>query len=80
MGRSEVVLAGSNAAFRAWSGATRVSPSPVMNPTQRPELYQAVVCWHPLLDMLCYDEFMEAQQFKWLYAYSPYHHVKPGQR
>ena len=59
--------------------------------TQRPELYQAVVCWHPLLDMLRYDKFMEAQfwvseygsaddaeQFKWLYAYSPYHHVKPG--
>ena len=58
---------------------------------QRPELYQAVVCWHPLLDMLRYDKFMEAQfwvseygsatnadQFKWLYAYSPYQHVKPG--
>lgn len=59
--------------------------------TQRPELYQAVVCWHPLLDMLRYDKFMEAQfwvseygsadnaeQFKWLYAYSPYHHVNSG--
>lgn len=59
--------------------------------TQRPDLYQAVVCWHPLLDMLRYDKFMEAQfwvseygtatnpeQFKWLYAYSPYQHVKPG--
>lgn len=59
--------------------------------TQRPALYQAVVCWHPLLDMLRYDKFMEAQfwvseygsadnaeQFRWLYAYSPYHHVKPG--
>jgi len=59
--------------------------------TQRPELYQAVVCWHPLLDMLRYDQFMEAQfwvsefgsakdpeQFKWLYAYSPYQHVKSG--
>jgi prolyl oligopeptidase len=57
--------------------------------TQRPELYQAVICWHPLLDMLRYDQFMEAQfwvseygaakdseQFKWLYAYSPYQHVK----
>jgi prolyl oligopeptidase len=61
--------------------------------TQRPELYQAVVCWHPLLDMLRYDKFMEAQfwvseygsadnaeQFKWLYAYSPYQHVKPGDK
>jgi prolyl oligopeptidase len=59
--------------------------------TQRPDLYQAVVCWHPLLDMLRYDKFMEAQfwvseygsandpeQFKWLYAYSPYQHVKSG--
>ena len=59
--------------------------------TERPDLYQAVVCWHPLLDMLRYDQFMEAQfwvseygaakdpeQFKWLYAYSPYQHVKNG--
>jgi len=59
--------------------------------TERPDLYRAVVCWHPLLDMLRYDRFMEAQfwvseygsakdpnQFKWLYAYSPYQHVNPG--
>jgi prolyl oligopeptidase len=59
--------------------------------TQRPELFRAVICWHPLLDMLRYDQFMEAQfwvseygaakdpeQFKWLYAYSPYQHVKQG--
>ncbi|MDR3748871.1 MAG: prolyl oligopeptidase family serine peptidase, partial [Acidobacteriota bacterium] len=59
--------------------------------TQRPELYRAVVCWHPLLDMLRYDQFMSAQfwvseygsakdpeQFKWLRAYSPYQHVKQG--
>ncbi|MBV8842868.1 MAG: S9 family peptidase [Bryobacterales bacterium] len=59
--------------------------------TQRPDLYRAVVCWHPLLDMLRYDQFMEAQfwvseygsakdaeQFKWLNAYSPYQHVKSG--
>lgn len=59
--------------------------------TQRPELYRAVICWHPLLDMLRYDQFMEAQfwvaeygaakdpeQFRWLYAYSPYQHVKKG--
>ena len=56
--------------------------------TQRPDLYQAVVCWHPLLDMLRYDQFMDGkfwvseygsandpEQFKWLYAYSPYQHV-----
>ncbi|HZQ26000.1 MAG TPA: prolyl oligopeptidase family serine peptidase [Terriglobales bacterium] len=59
--------------------------------TQRPDLFQAVVCWHPLLDMLRYQNFMEAQfwvseygsadnaeQFKYLYAYSPYQHVKKG--
>jgi prolyl oligopeptidase len=59
--------------------------------TQRPEVYRAVICRHPLLDMLRYDQFMEAQfwvaeygaakdpeQFKWLYAYSPYQHVKKG--
>jgi prolyl oligopeptidase len=59
--------------------------------TQRPDLFRAVVCWHPLLDMLRYQKFMEAafwvseygssdnpQQFKYIYAYSPYQHVKPG--
>ena len=59
--------------------------------TQGPELYRAVVCQVPLLDMLRYQNFQIAklwipeygsaedpQQFKWLYAYSPYHHVKPG--
>lgn len=59
--------------------------------TQRPDLFRAVVCWHPLLDMLRYQKFMEAQfwvseygsaenqdQFKYLYAYSPYHHVQAG--
>jgi prolyl oligopeptidase len=59
--------------------------------TQRPDLFQAVVCWHPLLDMLRYQKFMDGQfwvseygsaenpeQFKYLYAYSPYHHVEKG--
>jgi prolyl oligopeptidase len=59
--------------------------------TQRPDLFRAVVCWHPLLDMLRYQKFMEAQfwvseygssddpaQFKYIYAYSPYQHVVPG--
>jgi prolyl oligopeptidase len=59
--------------------------------TQRPDLFQAVVCAYPLLDMLRYDKFFVAKfwvseygsaddpaQFKYLYAYSPYHHVKPG--
>jgi prolyl oligopeptidase len=59
--------------------------------TQRPDLFRAVVCQVPLLDMLHYQEFQIArlwvpeygnpenpEQFKWLYAYSPYHHVKTG--
>ena len=60
--------------------------------TQRPDLFRAVVCQVPLLDMLRYQNFQIAKlwipeygsaddprQFDWLYAYSPYHHVKPGQ-
>jgi len=59
--------------------------------TQRPDLFRAVVCAVPLLDMLRYQNFQIAKlwipeygsaddpkQFDWLYAYSPYHHVKPG--
>src|SRR4029077_1367893 len=59
--------------------------------TQRPELFRAVVCAVPLLDMLRYQNFQIAKlwipeygsaddpkQFEWLYAYSPYHHVKTG--
>ncbi|MBV9342580.1 MAG: S9 family peptidase, partial [Acidobacteria bacterium] len=59
--------------------------------TQRPDLFRAVVCQVPLLDMLRYQNFQiaklwipeygsaqDAKQFEWLYAYSPYHHVRPG--
>src|SRR2546421_5571893 len=59
--------------------------------TQRPELFRAVVCQVPLLDMVRYHKFLIArlwipeygsadkpEQFPWLYAYSPYHHVKEG--
>jgi prolyl oligopeptidase len=59
--------------------------------TQRPDLFGTVVCGYPLLDMLRYQNFMEAkywvseygsadnaEQFKYLYAYSPYQRVKPG--
>ncbi|HEY7406059.1 MAG TPA: prolyl oligopeptidase family serine peptidase [Candidatus Angelobacter sp.] len=59
--------------------------------TQRPELFRAVVCQVPLLDMLRYQQFQIAKlwipeygssddpaQFEYLYAYSPYHHVKTG--
>jgi prolyl oligopeptidase len=61
--------------------------------TQRPDLFRAVVCQVPLLDMLRYQNFQIAKlwipeygssddpkQFEYLYAYSPYHHVKPGVR
>ena len=59
--------------------------------TQRPELFRAVICQVPLLDMLRYQQFQIAKlwipeygtaddprQFEYLYAYSPYHHVKSG--
>src|SRR6478609_1837601 len=61
--------------------------------TQRPDLFRAVVCQVPLLDMLRYQNFQIAKlwipeygssddpkQFEYLYAYSPYHHVKTGTR
>lgn len=59
--------------------------------TQKPELFGAVVCAYPLLDMIRYHKFLVAKlwvpeygsaenpkQFKYIYAYSPYHHVKLG--
>jgi prolyl oligopeptidase len=59
--------------------------------TQAPELFGAVVCAVPLLDMVRYHRFGlgaawiseygsadEPAQFKTLYAYSPYHHVREG--
>jgi prolyl oligopeptidase len=58
---------------------------------QKPELFGAVLCEVPLLDMLRYQRFLVArfwvpeygsaedpQQFQWLRAYSPYQNVKPG--
>ena len=59
--------------------------------TQRPDLFAAVSCGYPLLDMVRYQKFLVARywvpeygssddpaQFKYIYAYSPYHHVKKG--
>jgi prolyl oligopeptidase len=59
--------------------------------TQRPELYQAVVCSFPLLDMIRYQNFLVARfwvseygssedpkQFEYIYRYSPYQHVVKG--
>jgi prolyl oligopeptidase len=61
--------------------------------TQRPDLFRAVLVQVPLLDMLRYHNFLIArlwipeygsadnpEQFRWLRAYSPYHHVKAGVR
>jgi prolyl oligopeptidase len=58
---------------------------------QRPDLFGAVVCRYPLLDMLRYHEFLVARfwvpeygsaenpdQFEYLRAYSPYHNVEMG--
>lgn len=60
---------------------------------QRPELFRAVVCEVPLLDMVRYHKFGLANiwseeygnaddpaQFRYLHAYSPYHHVVDGTR
>lgn len=59
--------------------------------TQRPELFQAVVCAVPLIDMVRYHKFLVArfwvpeygssedpEQFAYIHKYSPYHQVKPG--
>jgi prolyl oligopeptidase len=61
--------------------------------TQRPDLYRSVVCSAPLLDMVRYELFglgrtwndeygtaNAADEFEWLYSYSPYHHVIDGTR
>ncbi|MEW9530095.1 prolyl oligopeptidase family protein [Microbispora sp. NPDC049125] len=59
--------------------------------TQRPDLYAAVVCAAPLLDMIRYEKFGLGatwnveygsadvpEEFAWLWGYSPYHHVREG--
>ena len=61
--------------------------------TQRPDLFRAALVAVPLLDMLRYQRFLIARfwipeygsaedstQFRFLYAYSPYHHVRTGVR
>src|SRR5262249_23471770 len=58
--------------------------------TQKPDLFGAVICAVPLLDMARYPLFGAGkawipeygdpnieEQFRALYAYSPYHHVRP---
>ncbi len=59
--------------------------------TQRPDLFRAVACSVPLLDMVRYHQFKVAKlwvpeygssedpkQFEYIYKYSPYHHVRKG--
>jgi len=59
--------------------------------TQRPEVFSAVLCGYPLLDMLRFQKFLvgsywttefgsaeNEKQFFYLLKYSPYHNVKPG--
>src|SRR5579863_4434400 len=59
--------------------------------TQRPDLFRAVVCRYPLLDMLRFQKFMKGsfwvpeygsaedpEQFKYILKYSPYQNVKDG--
>ena len=59
--------------------------------TQRPDLAQAVHCAVPLLDMIRFPQFLiarlwtdeygdpdVAEEFAWVHAYSPYHHVTEG--
>jgi prolyl oligopeptidase len=62
--------------------------------TQRPDLYQAVLCQFPDLDMVGFYRFKNnnppalleygnasiPEQFKYLYPYSPYQKVKPGEK
>jgi prolyl oligopeptidase len=59
--------------------------------TQRPDLFRAIVCGYPLLDMVRYQNFLvarfwvseygsseNAEQFPYILKYSPYHNVKQG--
>ena len=59
--------------------------------TQRPDLFRAIVCGYPLLDMLRFQKFMKGsfwvpeygsaddpEQFKYILKYSPYQNVKDG--
>jgi len=59
--------------------------------TQRPDLWSAVLCSAPLLDMVRYEQFglgvtwndeygtaADPEELGWLLGYSPYHHVREG--
>jgi prolyl oligopeptidase len=59
--------------------------------TQRPDLFRAVICTYPLLDMVRYQRFLlgrfwvseygsaeDPEQLRYILDYSPYHNVVPG--
>ena len=61
--------------------------------TQRPDLFRAIFCGAPLLDMIRYHKRLlgpmwiseygsadDAEQFRYILAYSPYHNVRAGTR
>jgi prolyl oligopeptidase len=61
--------------------------------TQHPEMFGAIWCGYPLLDMIRFQNFLvgkwwtaeygsseNAEQFPYLLKYSPYHNVKPGMK
>jgi prolyl oligopeptidase len=61
--------------------------------TKWPELFTAVACSAPLLDMVRYEQFglgetwndeygtaADRRELEWLLSYSPYHHVREGAR
>jgi prolyl oligopeptidase len=61
--------------------------------TQHPEMFGAIWCGYPLLDMIRFQNFLvgkwwtaeygsadDAAQFPYLLKYSPYHNVKPGMK
>jgi prolyl oligopeptidase len=61
--------------------------------TQRPDLFRAIVCMYPLLDMVRYQKFLvarfwvpeygssdDAAQFHYILKYSPYQNVKKGEK
>ncbi len=61
--------------------------------TQRPDLFRAIACMYPLLDMIRYQKFLVARfwvpeygssddpkQFEYILKYSPYQNVKKGEK
>jgi prolyl oligopeptidase len=87
--RRGLTKAGALAAMGASNGGLLVGAAL----TQRPDLFRVALCGVPLLDMVRYPLFgsgktwmeeygqpEDQEDFKALYAYSPYHHVIQGTR